>query len=75
MRNEIIEANQPILLKTPITSTSYNNDGECVILIAPYSAIMSDFLHGERVHVQTWEVRLPDGKKTIARIIDWLGKS
>lgn len=75
VRNEIIETNQTILLKFPINSTSYNYDGQSVVLIAQYSAIMYDVINGNPVHIQTWEVRLPNGNKTIARIIDWLGKN
>ena len=74
MRNEIIESSQTIFLKVPDTTSSFNRSGECVVLICPYSVAFKDVVLGETVQIQTWEVRLPNGEKTIARMITWLGK-
>ena len=74
MRNEIMESGQIILLKVPDTTNSYSLSGECVVLICPYSAALKDVVLGETVQIQTWEVRLSNGEKTITRMITCLDK-
>ena len=75
IRNEILEPNQVIFLKSPYTCTPYNRNhaGECVTLIAPLTTRI-DTLADWLAQVQTWEVRLANGREILARLVHWLDK-
>ena len=72
MRNEIIKQNETVMMQGANTTMSNGYDGMYARLVQPFSSPQLDTLLGKHIEIQTWDIVLNTGKKTLARMITWL---